>query len=54
MKFPDGVALKTSKAATYLGGTRADGAAKPEVELRLNKAAVVFKRLQPLWSDADR
>ena len=53
IKFPDGTPLKKCKTATYLGGMlRTDGAAKPEVENRLNKASLVFRRLWPLWQDA--
>ena len=39
--------------ATYLGGNlQANGAARPEVESRIAKAAHVFGKLAPLWKDS--
>ena len=45
--FPTGEELKKVESATYLGGQlRKDGAAKPEVEGRLAKAAAIFRKLR--------
>jgi hypothetical protein len=53
VKFPDGREVGVTKATTYLGGQlRMDGAAKPEIENRLSKAATVFRKLTALWSDS--
>ena len=53
VKFADNTPLKVSTQATYLGGNlQANGAAKPEVESRIAKAAHIFGWLNPLWKDS--
>ena len=53
IRFPTGEEMKQVSSATYLGGQlRKDGAARPEVESRLSRAAVTFRKLTPLWRDA--
>ena len=53
IKFSDGTPLTKSCKATYLGGNlQANGAARPEVESRIAKAAHVFGKLKPLWKDS--
>ena len=53
VRLPTGEEMKQVSSATYLGGQlRKDGAARPEVESRLSKAAVTFRKLTPLWRDA--
>ena len=51
--FEHGTPLSNTCKATYLGGNlQASGAAKPEIESRIAKAAHIFGRLKPLWKDA--
>jgi len=51
--FPNGKPLKSVQQATYLGGhLQANGSAKSEIEYRISKAATIFRKLRPVWSDS--
>ena len=51
--FPNGKPFKSVQQATYLRGhLQANGSAKSEIEYRISKAATIFRKLRPVWSDS--